>query len=118
MSKVRPSHATLLDLLKERIADPDLISLIKQMLDAGYVENWTWKPTFSGTPQGGVISPLLANVYLHELDRFMEKMKAGFDLGKGRRHHRVPGQARHFRVLFQDCSKGPKDWSHDGRMGW
>ena len=81
-------HAKLLDLLKEKIADPDLISLVKQMLDAGYVENWTWKPTFSGTPQGGVISPLLANVYLHELDRFMEKMKAGFDLGKGRRHHR------------------------------
>jgi group II intron reverse transcriptase/maturase len=80
-------HATLLDLLKVRIADPSLLRLVKPMLDAGYMENWTWMPTFSGTPQGGVISPLLANIYLHELDRFMERLKVGFDLGKSRRHH-------------------------------
>ncbi len=81
-------QATLLGLLGQRVDDPKLLGLIKQMLDAGYVEDWTWKPTFSGTPQGGVISPLLANIYLHELDRFMEEVKKGFDLGKGRRHHR------------------------------
>jgi len=81
-------HTTLLGLLKERVTDPKLLGLIKQMMEAGYVEDWTWKPTFSGTPQGGVISPLLANIYLHELDCFMEGVKEGFDLGKGRRHHR------------------------------
>lgn len=81
-------HATLLGLLRRRVNDPKLLGLIKQMLDAGFMEDWTWKPTFSGTPQGGVISPLVANIYLHELDCFMEKMKEGFDLGKARKHHR------------------------------
>ena len=44
------------------------------MLRAGYIEDWTYHRTYSGTPQGGVISPILANVYLHELDLFMEKL--------------------------------------------
>jgi len=77
-------HDILLKLLRKRIDDEAFLSLIKGMLKAGYVEDWTWYETMSGTPQGGVISPLLANVYLHELDEFMAALKTGYDLGKRR----------------------------------
>ncbi len=78
-------HDILLNLLRKRIDDERLIGLIGRMLKAGYMEDWTFHKTFSGTPQGGVISPILANVYLHELDEYMERKQAGFDHGKGRR---------------------------------
>jgi Type II intron maturase/Reverse transcriptase (RNA-dependent DNA polymerase) len=58
------------------------------MLQAGYVEDWQYHKTHSGTPQGGVISPILANIYLHELDVFMEQKKQEFDQGKARRKMR------------------------------
>ncbi len=54
------------------------------MLKAGYVENWTFHDSFSGTPQGDIISPILANIYLHELDEFMERVKAEFNRGNRR----------------------------------
>lgn len=80
-------HDILLDLLRKRIDDERLIGLIGRMLKAGYIEDWTFYRTFSGAPQGGVISPILANVYLHELDKFMQEMKAKFDKGKTRERH-------------------------------
>ena len=76
-------HSILLDLLRKRIEDERLIRLIGRMLKAGYLEDWRFHKTFSGAPQGGVISPILANVYLHELDGFMAQMKARFDRGQG-----------------------------------
>lgn len=54
------------------------------MLKAGYLEDWHVRETFSGTPQGGIVSPLLANVYLHELDEFMEGYRQRFDKGDQR----------------------------------
>jgi len=78
-------HDILMKLLRRRVEDERFLSLIKRMLAAGYMEDWKHHRTFSGTPQGGVISPLLANVYLHELDEFMLKMKTNFDCGKVRR---------------------------------
>lgn len=77
-------HDILLDLLRKQIDDEDFLKLIKGMLKAGYMQDWTWNATYSGTPQGGVISPLLANVYLHELDRFMETIQVAFNRGKAR----------------------------------
>ena len=44
------------------------------MLKAGYLEDWKFNQTISGTPQGGVISPLLANIYLNEFDQWIEKV--------------------------------------------
>lgn len=82
-------HDILLRLLERRIDDPRFIDLIKNMLEAGYLEDWTLNETHSGTPQGGVVSPLLANIYLHELDLFMETMQAGFDRGTKRRDHEL-----------------------------
>lgn len=78
-------HSILLGLLKRRIDDDRFIGLIEGMLTAGYLEDWVYGHTYSGTPQGGVVSPLLANIYLNELDVFMQEMRAGFDLGQKRR---------------------------------
>lgn len=78
-------HDILLGLLRQRIDDDRFIGLIEGMLKAGYMEDWVYGRTYSGTPQGGVASPLLANIYLHELDQFMETMRAGFDKGRKRR---------------------------------
>jgi group II intron reverse transcriptase/maturase len=64
-------HRKLMKLLKRRVADGRLLDLIWQFLRAGVMERGLFKKTDLGTPQGGVISPLLANVYLHELDRFV-----------------------------------------------
>jgi len=55
------------------------------MLDAGYLEDWTYYTTYSGVPQGSIVSPILANVVLHELDLFMSFLKDQFDAGKRRK---------------------------------
>lgn len=81
-------HDVLLGLLKKRIDDDRFIGLIEGILKAGYMEDWVYGRTYSGTPQGGVVSPLLANIYLHELDQFMQTMREGFD--KGRKRHPFP----------------------------
>lgn len=80
-------HDILLKLIARRIDDLRFVGLIEQMLKAGCLNDWVFERTYSGTPQGGVVSPLLANIYLHELDMFMAEMKAGFDRGKKRRAH-------------------------------
>lgn len=65
-------HRRLLDILSGDIKDGRLLNLIRMALEAGYVEDWVYHKTHSGTPQGGVLSPLLSNIYLHELDVFVE----------------------------------------------
>jgi group II intron reverse transcriptase/maturase len=65
-------HEVLLGILGEKISDNRFLRLVQNMLKAGYMEDWTWNATLSGVPQGGVISPLLSNIYLHKLDEFAE----------------------------------------------
>ncbi len=65
-------HQRLLAVIGQSIKDERLLKLLKGMLDAGYLEDWKYHRTYSGTPQGGVISPLLANIFLHQLDRYIE----------------------------------------------
>ena len=66
-------HEILLSILRDKIHDNRFLRLISNLLKAGYMENWDYKPTLSGTPQGGIISPILSNIYLDKLDKFAEK---------------------------------------------
>jgi group II intron reverse transcriptase/maturase len=65
-------HTILLTTLREHITDNRFLILVERLLQAGYLEQWKYRPTPSGTPQGGIISPLLANIYLDQLDQFVE----------------------------------------------
>jgi len=65
-------HEVLLSILSEHIHDNRFLRLIKNMLRAGYLEDWQWNATLSGAPQGGVASPVLSNIYLDRLDKFAE----------------------------------------------
>jgi Reverse transcriptase (RNA-dependent DNA polymerase)/Type II intron maturase len=68
------NHEVLLSILRKNIHDGRFIELIKGALQAGYAENWDWRPTLSGAPQGGIISPILSNIYLNELDTYVENI--------------------------------------------
>lgn len=81
-------HHVLIDLLRRRIDDEAFISLMWKFLKAGYMEQWQYHKTYCGTPQGPGISPLLANIYLSELDRFMEEYKSQFDVGSSAKRQR------------------------------
>jgi group II intron reverse transcriptase/maturase len=65
-------HEILLGILAEKIHDQRFLRLIRNMLKAGYLEDWEYRETLSGVPQGGVVSPVLSNIYLHKLDEFVE----------------------------------------------
>jgi group II intron reverse transcriptase/maturase len=69
----RLDHEVLLEILAKQVHDGRFLRLIRDLLQSGYLENWRFNATLSGTPQGGVVSPLLANVYLDRLDRFVEQ---------------------------------------------
>ena len=79
------NHQILIDTLKERISDDRFIRLIRKFLNAGYLENWKFHNSYSGTPQGGIASPILANIYLDKLDKYMKDYIEKFDKGKGRK---------------------------------
>lgn len=70
----RLDHAVMLRILDERIHDNRFLRLVHNMLKAGYMEDWVWNATHSGSPQGGVVSPILSNIYLHKMDEFVEKV--------------------------------------------
>jgi hypothetical protein len=64
-------HQVMLDTVGERIHDNRFLGLLKAMLRAGYLEDWKWGATLSGTVQGGPASPILSNIYLDRLDSFV-----------------------------------------------
>jgi len=79
-------HSVLLDILSVNIRDNRFLQLIANLLEAGYMEDWKWNRTYSGTPQGGVLSPLLSNIYLDRLDRFVKDvLQPEYTRGKNRR---------------------------------
>jgi hypothetical protein len=65
-------HEIMIKTLAEKIRDNRFLRLMRNMLRAGYLEDWRWNATLSGAPQGGVVSPVLSNIYLHRLDEFAE----------------------------------------------
>ena len=78
------NHDVLIGILAERINDERFLRLIRKFLKAGYMEQWEYKNSYIGTPQGGIISPILANIYLDKLDKFMRNYINVFNKGKAR----------------------------------
>ena len=62
----------MIQILAEKISGNRFLRLLRNMLKAGFLEDWKWNATLSGVPQGGVVSPILSNIYLHKLDNFAE----------------------------------------------
>ena len=77
-------HNVLISILRERISDERFLRLIRKFLNAGYVEDWKYNKTYSGTPQGGIISPMLANIYLDKFDKYIKEYAAKFRKGDRR----------------------------------
>jgi hypothetical protein len=64
----------LLTILGEKLHDNRFLRLIRELLQAGYLEDWKFHQTYSGAPQGGVVSPILANIYLDRFDKYVEQV--------------------------------------------
>jgi retron-type reverse transcriptase len=81
-------HQVLVKALNKKIQDERFINLIWKLLNAGYMDlHGTRKESLIGSPQGGILSPLLANVYLHELDEFVQKLQARLEKGAEKQDH-------------------------------
>jgi group II intron reverse transcriptase/maturase len=90
------SQEILLRILGGRIHDNRFLQLVRRLLQAGYLEDWRYGTTLSGVPQGGVLSPLLSNAYLNELDQFVEQeLLPAYNRGTRRREH------PHYKLLMQ-----------------
>ena len=90
-------HKVMLSILAEKIHDNRFLRLIKQMLQAGYLEDWEYHDTLSGVPQGGVVSPVLSNIYLHRMDEFVETVLMP-EYTRGERRASNPA---YFRIRWQ-----------------
>ena len=78
------NHQILVNILRKRIKDEYFLGLIWKFLKAGCLDNWTFHNTYSGTPQGSVISPILSNIYLNEFDKYVEEFIEKFNKSKVR----------------------------------
>ena len=85
------NHKVLISGIEDKIKDSKFVNVIRMFLKAGYIEDFEYHGTISGTPQGGVISPMLANIYLHGLDRKVLELKEQFDIPQSR--NRTPEYA-------------------------
>lgn len=86
-------HNVLLSLISKKVKDSKIVNLIGKFLKAGYIENWEYHKTYSGTPQGGILSPILANIYLHELDKKVELLRENFSEPNPKSRSLVYGRA-------------------------
>lgn len=103
------NHDVLIGILEERISDERFIRLIRKFLNAGYIEDWVYHKTYSGTPQGGIVSPLLANIYLDRLDKYVKEYIKRFDLGEGRAPNRERNQLEYDKRIATQMLKAEDD---------
>ncbi len=104
------NHTVLVGILRRRIHDEYFLALIWKFLKAGYLEDWTFHRTYSGTPQGSIISPILSNIYLNEFDRYMEQYMASFRNG-ARREKYTPYWKLHEQIRWLEKGKyKPEIW--------
>jgi len=120
-------HEILLSILREKINDGRFVRMIGNLLSAGYMENWKYGRTLSGTPQGGIISPILSNIFLSKLDEFVETVLIPkYTCGKGRQRNpeyrkiehrlakcRQEGQYDEIRELVKAQKQTPTYLTHD-----
>jgi group II intron reverse transcriptase/maturase len=120
-------HQVLLSILGESIHDDRFLKLVRTMLQAGYLEDWVYGNTHSGTPQGGICSPVLSNIYLDRLDKFVEDvLLPRYNRGDTRRwnsewrrlnnlinHHRDSLSAEKYQELVQQRRTVPSRDTHD-----
>lgn len=109
------NHDLILAALAEHIQDGRFLNLVKKLLDAGYLEDWTWNKTLSGVPQGSILSPTLSNIFLQKLDRFVETtLIPQYTKGQRRKpnkaYEKLMMQARHMRL------KGQMEAAHTHRQ--
>lgn len=71
-----------MNILEMRVKDPRFLNLIRKALKAGYMEFSKYSHSVAGTPQGSIVSPILANIYLDKLDKFITELKENFDIGE------------------------------------
>lgn len=102
-------HHIIVSLLRKRIDDEAFIQLIWKFLKAGYMEQWTYGRTYSGVPQGSGVSPVLCNIYLNELDKYMEKYAQEFNTTARKKR---PSAAYRTKVdrAYRYRAKGKKIW--------
>ncbi len=101
-------HEVLMGILARDIQDGRLLNLIRRCLAAGYLDEWVYHRTHSGTPQGSIVSPLLANIYLHELDAFVEdvlipKYTSGARRADNPRYRQISHQIKRARQRGDDA---------------
>jgi len=101
-------HQVMLSILTERIHDGRLLRLISHMLRAGYLEDWRWNATLSGAPQGGVASPVLSNIYLDRLDKFVEQQLLPV-YSRGRLRRPNPAYEQVENAIARACRRGDRE---------
>jgi group II intron reverse transcriptase/maturase len=108
------NHEIMVRILSEKIHDNRFLRLIKQMLKAGYLEDWKYHETLSGAPQGGVVSPILSNIYLHKLDVYVETVLIP-RYTRGKRRKRNPEYERIASKMVWARARGNRDKVRDLR---
>lgn len=104
-------HNVLIGILRKRIKDEYFIALIWKFLKAGYLEEKIFNTTYSGTPQGSIISPILSNLYLNELDRYMEQYIKNFRMGKKRTKSEEYASLEHKLKYLRYEKLAPQKWN-------
>jgi group II intron reverse transcriptase/maturase len=95
-------HTLLMNILRENIHDNRFLRLIEGALKAGYCEEWKYHPSLSGSPQGGIVSPILSNIYMDRLDRFVQdtvipEYTRGTRRKEGEEYRRLPSLSTYYR---------------------
>jgi hypothetical protein len=110
-------HKVLMQTLGARIHDNRFLRLVNEALRAGYMEGWRWNATYSGSPQGGIMSPILSNIYLDRLDKFVEHTLIP-EYTRGRRRGSSPQYQRqnHLQRKLRNKGKEGEAWEIRRKM--
>ena len=100
-------HQVMVSILAEKIRDNRFLRLLRNMLAAGYLEDWRWNATLSGVPQGGIASPVMSNIYLHKLDVFVETVLIP-EYTRGRLRARNPEYRKVEQAIVRARRKGDR----------